>query len=100
MKRCNAESLVRKVMDTWHDGSLDLIISNVFTQLEKVLCFINEFKGGNNLVETKHGPTVDVKNCFIQNIEYSNDDVEEEEDNKMDGDGGEMEIAFEEGDVK
>ena len=62
-------------------------IERIHTTRESIF-LVNEGKGGNDLVETKCGPTVDVKFDFIRNLEYSNDGVKEEEDNMMDGEGG------------
>ena len=55
MKRCHVKVLVSTVMTTWDEGKLDWQIMNIFKILEKVLCFINEGEGGNDLVESKRG---------------------------------------------
>ena len=69
MKRCHTDALVRSVMDTWVNGSLDDVISKVFKRLKKVLCLINEGEGGNDLVETQRGPKIDLKFDYGKNLE-------------------------------
>ena len=77
MKIDNAESLVCTICNAWKYGALDCIISHVFTCLERVVCFINEGEGGNNLVETRRGPLEDVKNNFANNDEDVKDDAQD-----------------------
>ena len=55
MRRCNAESLCRTVMDAWNGTALDGNIGKVFTRLEKVVCLIKEERGANDAVEDKRG---------------------------------------------
>ena len=69
MKRCQTDTLVRSVIDTWVNGCLDDVISKVFKRLKKVLCLINEGEGGNDLVETQRGPKIDLKFDYGKNLE-------------------------------
>ena len=55
MKRCEVEALVTSVKNTWNNGYLDDIITNVFNRIQNVLSLIIEANGGNDLVETKRG---------------------------------------------
>ena len=68
MKIYNAETLVRTLVDTWYNGSLNCTILNIFTQLEKVVCLIHKEKGGKDLVETKRGPTVNINSISLKKM--------------------------------
>ena len=66
MRRCN--TVVRLVYETWSTVQMSLVISNVFTKLQNVICLINEGDGGNDLVEENRGPRhADMKFDFEAN---------------------------------
>ena len=81
MRRCNADSLCRTVMEAWNGTALDAIIGKVFTRLEKVICLIKEEHGANDTVEEKRGIQYEnMKFDDITNESESNteDDIEDE----------------------
>ena len=55
IRRCDVESLIRSVYETWEKGKLKEVITKVFNRLKIVLALIIEGDGGNELVETKLG---------------------------------------------
>ena len=59
------------------NGNLDNIISHVFTCLENLACLINEGKGRNGFVETRHGTSEDERFDFAKNDEYFKDNVQD-----------------------
>jgi len=76
MKQCDVNNLVRSVYHTWNCGNLNTITSNVCGHLEKVLCLINEGRGGNDLAESKHGlKHEELKFDILKNIFYQKEAV-------------------------
>ena len=100
MNPCNADTLVRSVYHTWSCDNLNNVISKVFDRLEKVFSLINEGKGSNDLVESKHGLKYErlkfdhLKNIWYQKeavIDFSDGIVAEDNVNN-DDDGGKVEF--------
>ena len=76
MRRCNADSLCRTVMESWNGTALDAIIGKVFTRLEKVICLIKEEGGANDTVEEKRG-------IKFENLKFD-DEIHESDSNNED----------------
>ena len=75
MRRCNADTLCRTVMDVCTGSSLDDTIGKVFTRLEKVICLLKEGKWANGTVKDKCG--VKYGNMKFEDINSNTEDNNE-----------------------